>query len=386
MSAMSDAIGQRWGEARKAYLDANPGKGDADFLATSTGQGIKNEMRDYFAGLNDTNEIENQLTNVRPLMQSAVFGDAGVEYTNALLNRKAQLANAAPPPPPPVAISPPAMPTTPGGPPTTITSATQLPTPEIYAPQNASVADHLNGLLAQDNPYMQSAATRGLQYANQRGLMNSSMGAEASQKAAIDAALPIASQDASQAFQHNLSGQNYRQEDVLQGKRLFSSEMMGREQMRSTEGIAAADRAGAMDRQRAADAAAFDRQRAGDAAAMDRTKFEGENRLQVTRLGEEGADRRNRQTIDANKINTDNTNRANTQQSVITATAQANATYTNAMTALNNNTDIPLAERNTLGNHYGTMYDSQMKLIESISGQDLNWDSPIATSPPPPPP
>lgn len=63
----------------------------------------------------------------------------------------------------------------------------------------ASVAENLTGLLSESNPYMKSAETKGMQYANQRGLLNSSLGVEAVEKARIDAALPIAQQDAAYA-------------------------------------------------------------------------------------------------------------------------------------------------------------------------------------------
>jgi hypothetical protein len=67
-----------------------------------------------------------------------------------------------------------------------------------YTPsKDALVANQLNSLLAQDSPYLQSARTRALQYAGGRGLLNSSMAAGAGETAAIDSALPIASQDAS---------------------------------------------------------------------------------------------------------------------------------------------------------------------------------------------
>lgn len=71
------------------------------------------------------------------------------------------------------------------------TANSWTPTPESL------VENRLTGLLQQDNPYMQAARTSGLQTAQSRGLLNSSMAGEASQAAAIKAAMPIASQDAS---------------------------------------------------------------------------------------------------------------------------------------------------------------------------------------------
>lgn len=62
-----------------------------------------------------------------------------------------------------------------------------------------SVTKQLNGLLDSDNDYIKQARTAGTDYANSRGLLNSSIGAGSSQKSAIAAALPIAQQEATTA-------------------------------------------------------------------------------------------------------------------------------------------------------------------------------------------
>ncbi|MBF9645488.1 hypothetical protein, partial [Streptococcus pseudopneumoniae] len=55
------------------------------------------------------------------------------------------------------------------------------------------VADTTNA----DGVLMQQAATKGLQQSNQRGLLNTSLGVQASQNALYEAAMPMAQQDAS---------------------------------------------------------------------------------------------------------------------------------------------------------------------------------------------
>lgn len=62
---------------------------------------------------------------------------------------------------------------------------------------NQLVEKRLPGLLSADNPIVQMGQTKGLQQANARGLLNSSMAAESGAKAAYDYAMPIATQDAS---------------------------------------------------------------------------------------------------------------------------------------------------------------------------------------------
>lgn len=82
-----------------------------------------------------------------------------------------------------------------------------------------TVEHRLAGILAKDSPLMQRAATQGMQYANGRGMLNSSMAAGAAQGAMIDRATPIAQQDAQQAFQRqnlSLDHQNTRELAYIQ--------------------------------------------------------------------------------------------------------------------------------------------------------------------------
>lgn len=100
--------------------------------------------------------------------------------------------------------------------PTTATatpSATPIATPSSVT-GDFSVKNQLTGLLSQDSDYMKRADTKGAQYSNQRGLLNSSIGATAAHTAAIDAALPIATADADWA------NKNRMQADTLANERL----------------------------------------------------------------------------------------------------------------------------------------------------------------------
>lgn len=72
--------------------------------------------------------------------------------------------------------------------------------------EDDSVESKLSGgLLSPDNPLMKQAQFAGASSAAARGLQNSSIGAQAGQEAAYKVALPIASQDASQTSQKNLT-------------------------------------------------------------------------------------------------------------------------------------------------------------------------------------
>lgn len=78
--------------------------------------------------------------------------------------------------------------------------------------ENETVAGQMDKLLADNSKYLQSARASGMALANNRGLVNSSLAAGAAEKAAIDAAAPIAAQDASTYAASGLSAQNANQE------------------------------------------------------------------------------------------------------------------------------------------------------------------------------
>jgi hypothetical protein len=84
--------------------------------------------------------------------------------------------------------------------PDTVTStgydATTYSTTDWSNTTDQSVANQLQGLIAQNSPLMQQSKTNALQDMNKRGLLNSSMAIGAGQNAVIANALPIAQADA----------------------------------------------------------------------------------------------------------------------------------------------------------------------------------------------
>jgi len=74
---------------------------------------------------------------------------------------------------------------------------------------DSMVEDRLTGLLSGNSDYLKRAQGTAAVAANRRGMLNSSMAAGAGTAAAIDAALPIAQQDASTHAQSELTKQGY---------------------------------------------------------------------------------------------------------------------------------------------------------------------------------
>lgn len=70
-----------------------------------------------------------------------------------------------------------------------------------------TVSGQMDTLLNKDSPYITKARADAARVANSRGLLNSTMGAQAGESAAIAAAMPIAQQDASTYSQQRLTNQ-----------------------------------------------------------------------------------------------------------------------------------------------------------------------------------
>ena len=87
--------------------------------------------------------------------------------------------------------------------------------PAAWNQQPDSVAGNLQGLLTGNSTYIQRARQSGLETANRRGLLNSSMAVGAAEGAAYDAALPIAAADAQIGAQKNLARQGFEQQFTL---------------------------------------------------------------------------------------------------------------------------------------------------------------------------
>lgn len=113
----------------------------------------------------------------------------------------------------------------------TATAATQGVTPapavnpQLPDLQDAGVASRVAQITSEDSPLMEQARAQGLQQANARGLLNSSIGISAAQDSALKTALPIAQQEAQQAANSNTQRYDLAaQMDRLRAQAGFSSQ------------------------------------------------------------------------------------------------------------------------------------------------------------------
>jgi hypothetical protein len=200
-----------------------------------------------------------------------------------------------------------------------------------WTDEDTNVETRMNNLLSKDNEYMQQARTEGLNQSNRRGLLNSTMGVTAVEDSRIRAALPIASQDASQAHSREQLGRQLQSTDVTQRRGLASDEALTREGY------------GLQRELQAGDIASRQNMQALDLEFQDR----------IARL-EVGAEQRGRAGALA---------------------ASFEQGYNSMLETIMNNPDIPADARQTYMDHAARIRESNVALIEQLYGIDLQWET-----------
>lgn len=103
---------------------------------------------------------------------------------------------------------------------------------EAYVPSgDALVSNQMNNLLNENSTYMQTARATGERTAAARGLLSSSLAGEASQKAAIESALPIAQQDAASFVEAGLADYQGRLAQGLSEQEAIQTDYLNQRQL-----------------------------------------------------------------------------------------------------------------------------------------------------------
>lgn len=264
-----------------------------------------------------------------------------------------------------------------------------------YKPEDSSVETKMTGLLSRDNEYMKRAAARGKSAANRRGLLNSTMGVQAVEAARIDAAMPIATQDAAQAHERNIQGRNIQIQDIGQrrdiaaNRDLLDTEIAGRERLQegdiaSRERMQDRDIAATRERLQMELGNRVTLQDADNAAQKERLGMQltqqeelalAELRAAEERLGLEIGSRERMQGIDVElQERIASMNIAANERTAAAQIAQAfEASYANIMASIMNNPDIPAAERQRYMDHAARIRDNNLNLVEQFYGIELEW-------------
>lgn len=247
-----------------------------------------------------------------------------------------------------------------------------------WTPEDDKVDSEVSRITSAGGPLMQQAKTDGLATAQRRGLLNSSMAVGAAQGAVINAALPMAQQNAQQTATKNLSSQEYGQSRGLQEQQFGYSTKLAEQKYGYDSRLS--DQAYQQSR------VLSDQEYQQD---LQRTQLKGnwDSRLQQEKATQDSAlsDQDYRQKIGLLSI--DNASKEKIaswnvsqyeKERAMSALTSMESLYASEFNSLANNTDLPAEARNTYLQHIGSLRDSSLKLVEQMYGIDLNWASPGA--------
>lgn len=271
------------------------------------------------------------------------------------------------------------------------------PTTKRWEDEDASVSKRLTGLLSKDNDYLKSAGTVARKATNRRGLLNSTMNTEAVESARIQAALPIASQEASQVHQRNVQGYDVAASERMQRRGLQHETGMQERDIASREAMQVRDIASREGMQ------ATELQHLTDAQIRDIASREGmqaaELKNLLTRQSRDIASRERMQATDidyqrwAQELSRDtqmslsqldidsreriasmNVSAAERNQAASLAIG-FETLYANQMTAIMQNANIPSDTRQTYMDRVNTLRESYFGLLEQLFNFELAWST-----------
>lgn len=234
--------------------------------------------------------------------------------------------------------------------------------------EDQTVQGRIRGIVDENSPLQQQAATMAKQSANQRGLLNSSMAVTAGQDALYRSALPIAQQDADtyrQQAARNQDAQNQygiaNLQERSQTSRFNVSEANKGDQFNAGE----ANRVGLVNTEAANRAAEFGAQ-AGNTAQIQNQRALMEARDQQTRV--------QLQQMDADT----RTNLANIEanfKTLMQASQSASDLYAETVrqiSGLQNNRDLDAASRNALIAQQTELLQNGLNIIGSMNNLNLS--------------
>ncbi|CAO3403516.1 hypothetical protein [Azospirillum palustre] len=247
-----------------------------------------------------------------------------------------------------------------------------------WTPEDDKVDSEVSRITSAGGPLMQQAKTDGLATAQRRGLLNSSMAVGAAQGAVLNAALPMAQQNAQQTAAKNLSSQDYGQNRGLQEQKFGYDKDLSDQAFRQQQQLSEQEyqhQLGTIDTQGNWNSR-LQVEKAGQDASLSHQDYQQKTVL---------ADQDYRQKVGLLQI--DNASKEKIagwnvsqyeKERAMSAVTSMEQLYASQFSALANNTDLPAETRNAYLQHIASLRDSSLNLVEQMYGINLNWASPAA--------
>jgi hypothetical protein len=244
-------------------------------------------------------------------------------------------------------------------------------------------ADRVNGLLSAGNPYIEQAKSAGMDLANSRGLLNSSIAAGASQKAAYDAAVPIATNDANIGATKDLQTSQIASTQAIATAGNVSSEKIANLNATTQTGIAQMN-IDASAKQQAAAILSQEKISGNQIASQQAIAALNISDADKQQLLSLAAQQRIANTQQSTSLQVANMNVSSDQQDKAAAAALGYAqNYASMVNSINGNANIPADARTAYLANAKTLYDNGMGLVEQTYNVNLDWGFGAPASPAP---
>jgi len=233
------------------------------------------------------------------------------------------------------------------GQPTGLGEAPQPATNAVTPGDPGDVAAIAASMMGRDSPLMRKAAATGLQHANRRGLLNSSLAGQAAQSAMLDHIVPMASQTSEQGFGRGLQERQFEFEG---GETQKEREFRGGESQ-------------------------LEREFKGGETQKERD-------LKLDIVGREEVLQRERMSLDEamaaadrtlKGLISDNQISANDRRGAESMINNAYRDYENALQSIMSNPDLPAEERNSLLRNAKNMLTAKIDYATELYGAVFDW-------------
>ena len=228
-----------------------------------------------------------------------------------------------------------------------------------YISPEATISGQMSSLLNSNSPWMKVAETRANERANKAGLLSSSMAVGASQRAAIEQALPVATGDAATYAKSNLANQDLMNQSVLSGQ---TSNQAMQQQDQNFQNQSALQRQGANE-------------------ALVSQGMDTNSKMQLEQYSQQAANYRAQ--LDANvKIELQNSSDSTQmQQQKLSAVQSLGSTFENQYSAiLNSNQYDSQTSREQALNALSTEHQKLVSLITGSFNSDINFNPDNSTT------
>lgn len=249
--------------------------------------------------------------------------------------------------------------------------------PKYETTPEETVEGRMEGLLSSGSSYLEAARTRGAQFAEKRGLLNTSMAAGATEAEAIKSALPIAQQDAGYMQSRGLATQQggiqtglYETQGEISGGLLEqegeqakelsvqeSEQALGRETALTTQ---RGEIQSGLSTQEAEQRADLSTQEAGQAITIENIQQEGAN----YRLGLENEMRDKIAVMELS---------SQEKTSVGNAIAEMSNLFSEELANIQRDPNVPSHLKTDVIRSLQTSYQSNLESVANIYGVKLEW-------------